>query len=361
MKYMLRWYGEGNDKVPLRWIRQIPGVTGIAGVLDDYAAGELWPLEACQAYARGVEAAGLKVEVIESVNIHESIKLGSPERDLAIEHYIETVRNLAAVGVRVVIYNFMPVFDWLRSDLLHVNEDGSTTFYYDPDVIEGMSPAEAVRHISGQSGGHSLSGWEPKRLAELDATMARYEGIDEEQLRANLGYFLRALVPVCEELELRLAIHPDDPSWPVFGLPRIAKHREDLQAIVDLVDSPANSLCLCTGSLASSPDNDIPAILGHFARADRLACAHLRNVKQLGPHRFLEAPHLSSEGSLDMYEIMSTLIDAGWDGWIRPDHGRAIWDEASRPGYGLYDRAIGVSYLMGLEEAIRKARGQVTE
>ena len=167
-------------------------------------------------------------------------------------------------------------------------------------------------------------------------------------------YFLDAIIPVCEEVGVKMAVHPDDPAWPIFGLPRIAHSQEDYDKICALHESPANGLCLCTGSLGSNPDNDIPAIIRHFGEKNRINAMHVRNVKYLGYHKFREASHLSSDGDLDMFAIMKAIYDTCPDTYIRPDHGRMIWDEVGRPGYGLYDRALGATYLNGLWEAIDK-------
>lgn len=176
-----------------------------------------------------------------------------------------------------------------------------------------------------------------------------------DDLRENYKYFLNEVIPVCEETGIRMACHPDDPAWPIFGLPRIAHSQEDFDKIVKLYDSPANGVCLCTGSLGSEPDNDIPSIIRHFGEMDRLPCLHVRNIKHLGYRHFREASHLSSDGDLDMYAIMKAVYDTCPDVYIRPDHGRMIWNEAGRPGYGLYDRALGATYLNGLWEAIEKS------
>ncbi len=354
MKMTFRWYGENNDSVPLKYIRQIPNCSGLMGVLDQYAAGEVWPLEVIQEYVKHVNDAGLEVEVIESVNVHEDIKMGLPSRDLYIENYKQTIRNLAACGIKVVVYNFMPVFDWLRTDLARVIEDGSNVLYYDEEELKGMTPLQLVEETAKNSNGFTLPGWEPARLAQLETTLAIYKDITADDLRANYKYFLEQVVPVCEEVGVRMAVHPDDPAWPLFGLPRIAHTVEQFDMIVKLVDSPANSLCLCTGSLGSSPENDIPAAIRHFGEMDRIACAHVRNVKYLGDRKFREASHLSSDGDLDMYEIMKALYETGFNGYIRPDHGRMIWDEVARPGYGLYDRALGIAYLNGIWESLEK-------
>lgn len=352
-----RWYGEGNDSVPLKYIRQIPNCSGIMGVLDQYAAGEVWPEEVIADYVKHVNSAGLEVEVIESVNVHEDIKLGLDTRDQYIENYNQTIRNLAKHGIKVIVYNFMPVFDWLRTDLnREIEEDGSTSLYYDEKELQGMTPQELVAKTAETSGGFTLPGWEPDRLAELDKVLKQYESVDAEQLLKNYKYFLEGIIPTCEEVGIRMAVHPDDPAWPIFGIPRIAHSQEQFDRIIELVDSPANSLCLCTGSLGSSPANDIPNIIRHFAAKDRIACAHVRNVKYLGERRFREASHLSADGDLDMFEIMLALYENDFQGYIRPDHGRMIWDEQARAGYGLYDRALGIAYLNGIWESLQKMK-----
>ena len=198
--------------------------------------------------------------------------------------------------------------------------------------------------------------WEPERLALLEQTLKQYEGMTGDDLRKNYKYFLDAIIPVCEEVGVKMACHPDDPAWPIFGLPRIAHSQADYDKIVALHDSPANTVCLCTGSLGSSPDNDIPAVIRHFGKMNRIGAMHIRNVKYLGHHKFREAAHLSCTGDLDLYEIVRAVYETCPDTYIRPDHGRMIWDEKGRPGYGLYDRALGAEYLLGLWEAIDKER-----
>ena len=357
MKMTFRWYGEGRDSITLKQIKQIPGMSGLMGLLDDKAAGEVWPEDEIKAYMDHIHAAGLECEVIESVNIHEDIKLGLPTRDRYIENYKTTIRNLAKYGVKVIVYNFMPVFDWLRTDLSRlIPEDGSNSLYFDEAELEGMTPTEIVRRTAEGSNGFSLPGWEPERLAELEKTLALYRDIDNEKLYENFQYFLKGVIPTCEEVDVKMACHPDDPAWPIFGLPRITHDQAGFDRMVKLYDSPCNTLCLCTGSLGSNVGNDIPAMIRHFGSMDRIGCLHVRNIKHLGaPRRFREAAHLSSEGDLDMYEILKAAYDTCPDTYIRPDHGRMIWDEQGRPGYGLYDRALGATYLNGLWEAIQKS------
>ena len=356
MKMTFRWFGSKSDTVKLSQIKQIPAMTGVMGFLDYKAAGEVWTLDEIRNYVDEIHAAGLLCEVIESVNVHEDIKMGLSSRDAHIENYATTVRNLAKFGVKVIVYNFMPVLDWLRTDLARaIPEDGSKSLYYNESDLGGMSPLDIVRKTAGDSKGFSLPGWEPERLAELETTLKRYESITPDILRENYKYFLDAIIPVCEECGVVMACHPDDPAWPIFGLPRIAHSREDFDKIVALHDSPFNAICLCTGSLGSNPDNDIPAIIRHFGGLGRIGCMHIRNIKYLGNRVFRESSHLSADGDLDMYAIMKAVYDACPHVHVRPDHGRIIWDEEARPGYGLYDRALGAAYLNGLWEAIDKA------
>lgn len=354
MKMTFRWFGENSDSVKLSQIKQIPGMTGLMGFLDYKAAGEVWTEEEIKTYIDKVHEAGLECEVIESVNVHEDIKMGLPTRDKYIENYNITIRNLAKYGVKVIVYNFMPVFDWLRTDLAHpIPEDGSNSLYFDEKDLGDMGPLEIVRKTAADSNGFTLPGWEPERLAELETTLKQYEGMTPDKLRENYKYFLDAVIPVCEEVGVRMACHPDDPAWPIFGLPRIAHTKEQFDQICALHDSPANALCLCTGSLGSNEGNNVPEIIRHFGEKNRIAALHVRNVKFLdGYHHFREASHLSKDGDLDMFAIMKAIYDTCPDTYVRPDHGRMIWDEIGRPGYGLYDRALGATYLNGLWEAI---------
>ncbi len=355
MKMTFRWFGSKSDPVKLSQIKQIPAMTGVMGLLDYKAAGEVWGEEEIKAYIDEIHAAKLECEVIESVNVHEDIKMGLETRDKYIENYKITIRNLAKYGVKVIVYNFMPVFDWLRTDLARViDEDGSNCLYLDEKDLGTMSPLDIVRKTAEASNGFTLPGWEPERLSELEKTLEKYKNITEDTLRENYKYFLDAIIPTCEECGVVMACHPDDPAWPVFGLPRIAHSCEQFDKILALNDSKSNALCLCTGSLGSNPENDIPAIIRHFGEQKRIACLHIRNVKHLGYHHFRESSHLSSDGSLDMFAIVKAVFDTCPDTYVRPDHGRMIWDEVGRPGYGLYDRALGVAYLNGLWESVEK-------
>lgn len=340
MKMTFRWYGE-NDPVPLSSIRQIPGMSGIVSAVYDTPVGEVWSRESIARLREQAESNGLELEVVESVPVHEEIKLGGPEAPRYIANYCENLRRLGEAGVKVVCYNFMPVFDWLRSELNRALPDGSHALAYDEAAVLAMDPAR---------GGLSLPGWDESYTPEgLRALLARYATLDAEGLWENFAAFLRETVPAAEEAGVRLAIHPDDPPWGIFGLPRIITGAESVRRMFSIVDSPSNGLTLCTGSLGANPENDLPGMADEFAR--RIPFVHLRNIRITGPRCFEEAPHPTACGSLDMYAIVRALVRGGFDGHVRPDHGRMIWGETGRPGYGLYDRALGAAYLTGLFEA----------
>jgi mannonate dehydratase len=355
MKMTLRWYGKEVDPIPLEYIRQIPGVTGVVTALMDMPAGALWPAERIAERKRQVEEAGLEMKVIESVNVHEDIKLGLPSRDEYVENYRKTVQRLGQAGAEVICYNFMPVFDWTRTDLAALRPDGSTALAYRQDLVDIVKdPQSFADKIEKNTQGFEMAGWEPGRMAEVKRLFGLYRGVSHRDLFQNLEYFLKAVIPVCEEYGVSMAIHPDDPPWDIFGLPRIITGRESLERVLSLVDSPFNGLTLCAGSLGSDPNNDLPALIRTFGGRKRIHFAHIRNVKHCGFGHFEEAAHYSDDGSLDLYEIVKAYYDVGFDGTVRPDHGRMIFGETGRAGYGLYDRALGAMYISGLWEAIIK-------
>jgi len=352
MKMTMRWFGPGFDPVTLDKIRQVPDVSGIITTLYGVPPGEEWKREELFALKKQVQDAGLVIAGIESVNVHDSIKTAGADRDKFIEKYINTLKIIAEADIHLVCYNFMAVFDWTRSDLAKPRPDGANVMAYEQKLIDQVTPDNMFDVMNSKAQGHLLPGWEPERMAKIKELFELYSKVDEEALFANLEYFLKALMPACEKYGIKMAIHPDDPAWSVFGLPRIMTDKEKLTKLINMVDNPHNGITLCTGSLGSNPANDIPDII-HSLKG-RIHFAHVRNVKHNGPGDFEESAHLSSDGSLDMYAIMKALYDTGFDGPIRPDHGRSIWGEVSMPGYGLYDRAIGLSYLSGLFEAIMK-------
>lgn len=356
MKIVFRWFGPGFDKIPLEYIRQIPGISGVVTSLMDIPVGEVWPLERVKALKKQVEDCGLELEVIESVNIHEDIKLGASTRDQYIEAYIQTMKHLSEIGVKVICYNFMPVLDWVRSELARPLPDGSNTMAYKHDYVMKIEPQKLSETVGEQSKGYELPGWEPDRLKEMAATLVKYQAVTEEQYWQNIKYFLDAVIPWAEKYDIKLAIHPDDPPWSIFGLPRVINSRENIRRFLDLNSSPYNGITLCTGSLGSNRDNDLPSIIREFAGEGRVHFAHIRNLKFESDKDFYESAHLSSCGSFDMFAIVKAFYDTKFSGYIRPDHGRMIWGETGRAGYGLYDRALGITYIHGLWEAIDKMK-----
>ena len=340
-----RWYGK-DDPVTLEKIRQIPYVTGIVSAIYDVKAGEAWSLEKILELKKEIEDANLKLSVIESVPVHEDIKMGCGDRDRYIENYCTTLRNLAKAGIDCVCYNFMPVFDWTRSDLSYPLPDGSNALIYDNETVLKMNPL---------SGDLSLPGWNSSYTKEdMRNLLEKYSKITEEDLWNNLKYFLDRVIKVAEEVKVKMAIHPDDPPWSIFGLPRIITNKKNIERFLKLYDSKYNGLTLCSGSLGANPDNDIPDMVRSFC--DRIHFAHIRNIKITGDRCFEEAAHKTEAGSLDIFEIVKAYHDCGFDGYIRPDHGRMIWGETGRPGYGLYDRALGAVYINGIWEALDRLK-----
>ena len=352
MKMILRWFPNGDDSVTLQQIKQTPGISGVAACMPQIPVGEVWPLEEVKALRAEVNAAGLEMEVIESVNIHEDIKKGLPSRDQYIENYIETIKNLHKVGVKCICYNFMPVLDWARSNLAAPLADGSTAMAYRHEEVLKMNPMSLAEAMVGNSSGYSLPGWEPERLGVMAADIEFYQSMTQETYWGNMKYFLDAIMPYAEEYNMRFGIHPDDPPWPIYGLPKVITSAENIRRFFSLNKSSYNGLTLCTGSLGANLENNIPEMIKEFVSMGRVPFIHLRNIKHLNEKDFNESAHLSSCGDLNMFDVVKALYDAGFDGYIRPDHGRMIWGEQARPGYGLYDRALGANYLLGLWEAI---------
>ena len=338
-----RWYGPG-DPVTLAQVRQIPGVQGIVSALYDVPVGAAWPAEQLEVLGGAIDRAGLRFAVVESIPIHEDIKLGRPTRDRLIASYCESVWRIGALGVPVLCYNFMPVFDWMRTDLALRLEDGSFALAYDD---------AALKRIDLSRGTGDLPGWGAAYDGPtLQALLAAYREIDAERLWEHLAYFLERVVPVAEGSGVMMAMHPDDPPWPIFGLPRIITDGAALDRLTRLVDRPANGVTFCTGSLGADPANDLPAMARALGERGRIHFAHCRNVKRLGKRRFMETPHLSAAGDVDMRAVLLALHDTNFRGPMRSDHGRMIWGERGRPGYGLYDRALGAMYLQGLWEGL---------
>ncbi|MFC4427024.1 mannonate dehydratase [Deinococcus navajonensis] len=339
MQMTMRWFGPA-DPVPLWKLRQVPNLTGIVSALHDVPPGEAWTRAGVAALRRQVEAAGLRLSVIESVPVHEDIKLGHARRDERLEAFVASLEAVAAEGVRVVCYNFMPVFDWTRTDLAMPLPDGSTTLAFRQADVDGTPGDEPP----------ALPGWAEAYTPEgLQVLRAAYAQVDAARLRANLAYFLQAVVPEAARLGVKLAVHPDDPPWPVLGLPRVVSNAEDLDFLLAAAPDEHNGLAFCTGSLGARADNDLPAMASRFA--PRIHFVHARNVRRLTARDFDEVPHISAQGNVRLAETVMRLARLRPEVPIRPDHGRMIWGERGRPGYGLYDRALGATYLQGLIDA----------
>ncbi|MBR6322982.1 MAG: mannonate dehydratase [Lachnospiraceae bacterium] len=351
MQMGFRWYGEGNDTIPLSYIKQIPGVTTIVWGLHDKQPGEIWEIEEIQKVKDQLDPYGFNMDVVESVNVHDDIKTGRPTRDAYIDNYIQTIRNLAKFGVKVICYNFMPVFDWIRTDLFHPLPDGSTALFYERGMIQDDPKAMADYFLSNLNG-QTFPGWEPERIARLDELFDAYKDVTKEKLWENLKYFLERLMPVCHETGIKMAIHQDDPPWDIFGLPRLLVDEAAIDRFLKMVDDPYNCLTLCSGSLNSNPGNNVADIVRKHC--SRIAFAHIRNLHHYGNGDFIETSHRDCDGETGILDIVKAYHDCGYEGYIRPDHGRHIFGEKCRPGYGLYDRALGIMYLLGIWDSLEK-------
>ncbi|WP_288492502.1 mannonate dehydratase [uncultured Pseudomonas sp.] len=388
MEHTWRWFGP-RDPISLADIRQT-GATGIVTALHEIANGEVWPVAAIAERKALIEAAGLSWSVVESIPVHEDIKRGLPGRERYLENYCQSLRNLAQCGIDVVCYNFMPVLDWTRTQLAHRLPDGGWALRFDQDAFAAFdlcilqrdgaeaeySTAEIERarryHAGLDDAGREelvrtliagLPGAEEGyTVADLRALLATYSGIDAAQLREHLATFLQAVVPVAEEVGIRLGVHPDDPPRPLLGLPRVVSTAADAQWLLDAVPSPANGLTFCTGSYGVRADNDLVAMARQFA--PRIHFVHLRATRrEADPRSFHEAHHL--DGDVDMVGVIRELVreehrrarDGGARLPMRPDHGHQLLDDQGRrtnPGYSLIGRLKGLAELRGVEQAVRQ-------
>jgi mannonate dehydratase len=356
MRMVFRWYGEGNDTITLRQIKQIPGVEGIVWALHDMQAGEEWPMDRIVEIKNLADKHGFNIDVVESVNIHEDIKLGLPTRDKYIENYKRTIEKLGKVGVKVICYNFMPIFDWIRTDLYKELEDGSTALFYEKAKVENMDPMALVRKVT-ENPEFTMPGYEPERLKYLSPLFEAYKNVTEEDLWNNLKYFLEQIIPVAEINNIKMAIHPDDPPWSIFGLPRIITNSENIARLLMMVNNPYNGVTLCSGSLGANPSNNVAEMVREYA--DRIPFAHIRNVRVYENGDFIETSHRTRDGSVDICDIVKAYHENCFSGYARPDHGRHIWDEECRPGYGLYDRALGIMYLWGVWDSLERTKKEI--
>ena len=343
MKMTFRWYGE-KDCIPLSYIRQIPNMSGVVTAIYDEPVGSVWKEEKIKHLKDICNKSGLEMEVIESVPVHENIKLGKPSRDKIIDVYCQNIINLGKAGVKCICYNFMPVFDWLRTDLKTVNPDGSNSLSYKHEELLKLDPKNS-----------HLPGWdESYKTDELNNLLEQYKNITHEKLFENLVYFLNGIMAACDEADINMAIHPDDPPWDMFGLPRIITCNESYEKLFKEVPSNHNGITFCTGSLGAGRSNNLIEMAGKYAKMGRIPFAHIRQLKYSNEFDFIEAGHLTANGDLDICGIVKALVYNGFNGYVRSDHGRNIWGEDRKPGYGLYDRALGAAYLNGLFEAAEK-------
>ncbi len=367
MRLLIRWQGS-NDPVKIEHIRQVPGVSGVATAVKAGSNGLIAFAEIMTA-KETVTRHGLRFELIESLDVGETIKLGLADRDQAIACFQENIRRYAAAGIRVIVYNFRPLFRWARTELERVLPDGSMVTAYDCAVEAKLNP---FVHDGATSEWHransrfvyekmlttniALEGYYTKdSKALLNELLAKYQQLTPEGFWTNLKYFLDRVLPVAEENQVKLAIHPDDPPWTMYGVvPRLIVDEQGLDRVLSLHDSPANCITLCTGTLGGNIQNDVVAMAKKYCAMDRVPFVHLRNVKRHGAGALEECAHYSACGSLDMVELTKALYDHGFDGYIRPDHGRRIWDEPIKTGDGLYDRALGAQYILGIWETLSK-------
>ncbi len=386
MKHTFRWFG-AHDPVTLAHIRQA-GATGVVTALHHIANGEVWEVAAIEKVKNAIEAVGLEWTFIESIPVHENIKLRQGDFRKRIDNYKQSLVNAARCGIHQVCYNFMPVLDWTRTRLFWELPHGGTALRFDivemaafelflmqrpgaekAYTSEVLTEAETLfakmsaseKQVMEDNILKGLPGTvEDLSMSDFKAMLSPYDGLTHQDLKSNLSFFLNEVIPVAEEHHMVMAIHPDDPPIDIMGLPRIVKSEQDLEDLISFVDSPANGITLCTGSLGANPEVDLPKIVAKFA--DRIHFLHLRNVRREADGSFYEDNHL--DGSVDMYavvaEIMNIEQQSGREIPMRPDHGHQLLDDLNTSsaycGYSAIGRLKGLAELRGLELGIKRTR-----
>ncbi len=395
MEQTFRWYGE-NDPVPLSFVRQT-GATGVVSSLHHIPYGEVWTVEEIRKHQQKTADAGLTWSVVESLPVHEDIKTGGGRCREYIENYKISLRNLGKCGIRVITYNFMPVLDWIRTDLHYKLPDGSEALYFnqaqfaafevfilkragaEKDYTEAKLAEAKAFYDSMNEEEHSrftaglidnFPGFKGVTLDDVRRMLKQYEHLTRPKLEENLKHFLQEVCPVAEEAGCTMVIHPDDPPYPILGLPRIFSTIDDIRNLLAMCDSPANGICFCSGSFSGRQDNDIVKMFK--ACASRVGFVHLRSTQHDGQGNFFEANHL--EGGVDMYNLVKAILEeqlrrknegrSDWQLPFRPDHGHTMLDDLAKPpcpnpGYTAIGRLKGLAELRGLEFGIRKSLGWI--
>ena len=370
MKLSFRWFGT-EDSVKLSYIRQIPYVSTVVAQVGADKLGGIIDKSTIIEYREQIRKSGLDFEVFESLPVHPDIKLGLFSRDFYIDMFKKNIQILSEAGIKVIVYNFRPIFRWARTEIYKSLEDGSTVSEFSNLDASKLDPFENKVTDSQWYRDNSrfiyerqlttdltLDGYYTEESTEiLQDLRTQYQNLGKEGLWENLEYFLQEIIPVAERCGVKMAIHPDDPPWDIFGVPRLIVDEESLDRVIASYDSPSNGITFCSGTLGSHWKTDVVSMAKKYLKIDRIPFAHIRNVKA-SPGGARECAHYSDSGSIDMVSLLKAFYDNHFSGYIRSDHGRMIWGEEGKPGNGIYDRALGAQYILGIWECLGKLSSQ---